>query len=62
MPRKNVITCLEIARPDVLSYILDKGYRVDMLSDPCNGVGGDLAIYKAAKALEVPIIIHAPPK
>ena len=56
------MTCLEIARPDVLSYILDKGYRVDMLSDPCNGVGGDLAIYKAAKALEVPIIIHAPPK
>lgn len=62
MPKQNIITCLEIARPDILDAILDRGFRVDMLSDPCDGAAGDLSIYRAAKALNVPLIIHAPPK
>lgn len=33
-----------------------------MLSDPCNGFDDNLAIYRAAKALNIPVIINTPPR
>ncbi len=58
--RRDTIECLEIARADVLEALLAKGYRFDMLSDPCNGIHGD-GIFRAAASLKIPLIIQAMP-
>lgn len=58
--RPKGITCWEVARGDILQGIFERGYRVDMLSDPTNGLEND-AVWRAAAGLNIPVMIHGPP-